>query len=389
MANITTVTARNRLAVADDPHWHRVSTGCYIGYRKRSTSTNGTWWLRVTDPATGKYVKKSLGGYDGIPDHQRFDEAMKAAHEWMTHAEKGGVVKPKTVADACAHYVEKFSEGKEANAIKELEQRLKRIVLNDAKLPALELTKLTPAIIGSWRTRLGKIGYMGYGDRNGGKRSDSTINRDMSVFRAVLNLAFKDGWITTDFAWRGKLTPIKGAGTARALYLSREKRDAFCAGAEPDIALFLRALSGLPLRPGALAHLKVKDFNPQLGVLTVGKDKAGRDRNIKLPPLTAAIFAEACGDKPPTERIFLRADGAEWCKDKWKYPIKAAAAAAGLPETATAYTLRHSVITDLVVGGLDLLTVAKLSGTSVAMIEKFYGHLQADAAANALHALTA
>ena len=45
----------------------------------------------------------------------------------------------------------------------------------------------------------------------------------------------------------------------------------------------------------------------------------------------------------------------------------------------------HGVrITDLVVNGLDLLTVAQISGTSVAMIEKHYGHLQADRAAAAL-----
>ena len=52
-----------------------------------------------------------------------------------------------------------------------------------------------------------------------------------------------------------------------------------------------------------------------------------------------------------------------------------------------AYTLRHSTITDLVQGGLDLLTVAQVSGTSVAMIEKHYGHLQRDRAAAALAGL--
>ena len=67
--------------------------------------------------------------------------------------------------------------------------------------------------------------------------------------------------------------------------------------------------------------------------------------------------------------------------------MKEAAQAAGLPEGSTAYTLRHSVITDLVVAGLDLLTVAQLSGTSVAMIEKHYGHLRAEHARQALATL--
>ena len=52
------------------------------------------------------------------------------------------------------------------------------------------------------------------------------------------------------------------------------------------------------------------------------------------------------------------------------------------------YTLRHSVITDLVAAGLPLLTVAQISGTSAEMIEKHYGHLVRQAAVEALATLT-
>ncbi len=80
-------------------------------------------------------------------------------------------------------------------------------------------------------------------------------------------------------------------------------------------------------------------------------------------------------------------DGKRWDKDAWKGPVKAAAAAAGLPAATTIYVLRHSTITDLVVGGLDLLTVAQISGTSLRMIEQHYGHLRGDVAAAALAGL--
>jgi site-specific recombinase XerD len=62
--------------------------------------------------------------------------------------------------------------------------------------------------------------------------------------------------------------------------------------------------------------------------------------------------------------------------------------AGGLPPDTTAYSLRHSVISDLVHGGLDLLNVAQISGTSVVMIERHYGHLRGDIAASALARLT-
>jgi hypothetical protein len=62
---------------------------------------------------------------------------------------------------------------------------------------------------------------------------------------------------------------------------------------------------------------------------------------------------------------------------------------AELPATATAYALLHSTITDLIaLHKLDTLTVAQLSGTSLLMIEKHYGHLLREHAAKALASLT-
>jgi hypothetical protein len=98
--------------------------------------------------------------------------------------------------------------------------------------------------------------------------------------------------------------------------------------------------------------------------------------------------AQAGADRRPNAPLLPRADGQAWTKDLWKNSLKEAARSAGLPVGTTAYTLRHSVITDLVHDGLDLLTVAQLSGTSVAMIEKHYGHLRSDVAAGALARLS-
>ena len=99
---------------------------------------------------------------------------------------------------------------------------------------------------------------------------------------------------------------------------------------------------------------------------------------------TAEFFAAQADRKQADDPLLTRAGGNAWNKDAWKGPVKTAVANAHLPVATTAYTIRHSVITDLVTSGLDLLTVAQLSGTSVAMIERHYGHLRADYAAAAL-----
>ena len=102
----------------------------------------------------------------------------------------------------------------------------------------------------------------------------------MTCFRAALNLAYLDGLLTTDFAWRSKLRPIQNADQRRELYLDRAQR---LKKAPDDLAAFLRGLCQLPLRPGALAKLQTGDFDRRLKVLKVGQDKSGKDRRIKLP----------------------------------------------------------------------------------------------------------
>jgi site-specific recombinase XerD len=47
----------------------------------------------------------------------------------------------------------------------------------------------------------------------------------------------------------------------------------------------------------------------------------------------------------------------------------------GLSKLSVFYSLRHSLITELAHEGIDLLTIAQISGTSYKMIEKHYGHL--------------
>ena len=206
----------------------------------------------------------------------------------------------------------------------------------------------------------------------------------MTCFRASLNLAYLDGLLTTDFAWRSKLRPIKNADQRRELYLGRAQRFKFIEKAPADLGTFLRGLCHLPLRPGALAKLKAGEFDRRFKVLKIGEDKSGKDRRIKLPDATAEFFEMASRDKLPTAPLLSRADDKAWNKDAWKWPVKAAVGAAKLPDGTAAYTVRHSVISDLVHDGLDLLTVAQVSGTSVAMIERHDGHLRSNVAARAL-----
>lgn len=411
--SIDTVKARGNLKPRREPYWHRIRKGCFVGFRLMSKTSSGTWLARAWDEADGRDVFHPLGDFSDQPDHKRFDSAVLEAGKWFEHVRRGGSTAVVTLRAACERHIEhlrhekpkatltpyavarrarKGPQGTQVQgtwvvpAAEDAEGRFKRYVYTDAKLSATPLIKLTPAMFDEWRKRLQAQPTRSGGNR-GAARSASTMNRDIACLRAALNRALLDGLVTTDFAWRRSLRPNKDADRRRDGYLDKQQRRKFIEMAPPDLAQFLRGLSMLPLRPGALAALTVADFDKRLGVLRIGTDKAGGDRRIKLPKPTADFVEAATGDKLPAAPIFARADGRAWDKDGWKWPVKAAATAAKLPEGTTAYTLRHSTITDLVHDGLDLLTVAQISGTSVKMIEQHYGHLRSNVAAAALERL--
>jgi integrase len=383
---IDTVTARDNLKARHAPYWQKIRSECHLGYRKMTASSMGTWIARYRDE-DGKYQLNSLGSLDTLPGHRRFDGAVALAAQWFEHRTVGGSAIALTVRQACERYVKKQrSEGKEAGA-KDLEGRFKRLIYPDLKLSATLVTKLTQGMIGDWREKLSTAPALLQDKKKTGinTKAASSINREMAALRAALNLAVRDGHCNSDGAWKYKLTPIKNATGRRDCYLEPDQRRALIANAPADLGALLMALSLVPFRPGAMALLSAGSFDKRLGVLTVGKDKAGADRKINLPPATAAFFAEQAKDKLPGAPLLARADGQFWNKDAWKYPFKDAAKAAGLPAEAVAYSLRHSAITDLIaLHKLDTMTVAVLSGTSLAMIEKHYGHLLRDHASNAL-----
>lgn len=391
MTNIGTVKAREDLKDQHEPHWLKISTGCYLGFRKLTATTAGTWIARHRDADSGKTTKRSLGSLDHLPPSQRFDAARLEADAWFRHLGMGGSSKAMTVKSACEQYVDHVRDRRGDVPADDIAGRFTRWIYGTA-LARVELPKLTRPRLESWRKSLASTPAKV--SRDGRKvpltrpRSPSSVNRDMTALRAALNHAYDGGAVVTDLAWRVALRPIKNADGRRDAYLDRDQRRALIDNAAADLAHFLRGLSLLPLRPGALAALTVANFDKRLGVLTVGKDKAGRDRRIKLPASTAAFFAAQAKGKTPAAPLLARADGVAWNKDSWKGPIKEAAAAADLPTATTAYALRHSTITDLVTGGLDLMTVATLSGTSVAMVERHYAHLRSDRAAAALETLT-
>lgn len=381
--DLSRVGERSRLKVQREPHWQRLRAGCFIGFRASKRGGRGTWIARIYDEDAKKYQLKSLGDFGKLPGNEIFAVAKREVEVLADLVESGGEPSTdiETVADACKQYAQTRPES---------EHRFRRYVYDDP-IAKVKLNKLRRRHVKEWRERLearpALISRRNEGESIQRKRAPSTVNRDMTALRAALAKVLSPGMPDSEAAWQEPLRSIRNADGRRTLYLARDQRRRLLEKIDPEAKPFAHALCLLPLRPGALAALTVADFDTRTAELTVGKDKAGNARRIQLPIEAAKLLTEQAKDKLPNAPLFMRSNGKAWDKNSWKLPIRAAVLAAELPVGATAYTLRHSVLTDLVGAGLPLLTIAQISGTSAQMIERHYGHLISDAAVKALEGL--
>ena len=185
------------------------------------------------------------------------------------------------------------------------------------------------------------------------------------------------------------VTKFEDVGRRRELFLSRDQRKALLDACGGGLKELVEALLLTAIRPGELAATNVNDFDKKHGVLHIRKSKT-KVRVIPLSTAAVKFFTGLTRERIGAHPLVPDAFGTRWSKDSWKKPFKTACEAAGLPSSAVLYSLRHATISELLIGGMDMHTVAKIAGTSTDMIDEHYGHLciertraQLDAAARA------
>jgi integrase len=343
----------------------------------------GTWLARFYDGERDIYPEGGIGDFSTLPASEQFDAAKRAAEAWFQQLDAGVSPTSTTVAQSCAAYAEwkrspknsPKSKDPEATA-KAITARFKLLVYSDP-IAKLKLSELKEKHLAAWVTRVLALG-----------NSHASYNRDATMLRKALNLARSRREVASDIEWREALKPFPVKGRGRKLYLTIEERRRLLENASDESRPFLETLCLLPLRAGDPAKLRVEDLDVHHRMLRVPEGKGAEAREIPLPDEAFAHFKKCAKDKLPGAWLVSRANGGPWEKGAWADEVKIAAAGAKLPRSVVATHLRHAVLTDLVKGGLDLMHVAKLAGTSIKMIQENYGHLQNEHARAALKKLT-
>ena len=384
MAKITNKTEREKLAVRREPYWLPLDKGRAVGFRRMGRDT---WVARFRTP-DNKQKYQALG--DEVDDYPK---ALKAAEVWFARMTSGARRSPTrgTVADALNAYIADLRKHGRESAADEGEARFK-LTIGDAQLASQRLDRVTRDDFDAWRESL----------RDG--RQNRSVNRQVRGVAAALNYATKklghvgnrDAWTLTALS-----DDVEESGEA-AIFLNAAQRERLIGKAPPALRAYLRGLEHTGARPSELALATVADFDKVNGCLTLrhrkGRPARLKPRGVTLSESAIAFFTAQARSKLPGAPLISTADGKHWRRHPWSIGIRAAITAANekakpaqrIPLGASAYSFRHARISELLqLYGVDPLTVAAQTGTSLAMMEKYYFKFVPKALQDKLNAMVA
>lgn len=391
------------------PYWHPVRTNRFVGWRWMTEGTTGNWVAKMQEGR--KEVFQPLGTLAQVEDKDRFKVALEAAQAWFKSCEdaaEGDTIVPSkmTLRQVTEVYVKeqakKLPHGPEAAL--SADRRLGLLVVAYADADGKQwidrpVGKISAKEFQAWIDWMRALPVQ-KGANLGKARTVSTMNRDVTMLRAALNLSKKLHKITGH--WKEvlvcdhKAEKRQGGGrrTKDVVLKPDERRRLIEAAQEvrPDIVPLLKASAMVPIRPGAYASALVEDYHADDHTLHIRRDKSGAGRDVTLgdDKATRDLYRDLTKRKTPKAHLFTDGAGKAWNASSWGKAVKEAARHAGLPSALTIYWLRHSRITDLIQKGkVKPMAIAKIAGTSLAMIEGTYHHLLADEAREALSSVAA
>ena len=353
---------RERLPIRREPYWQRLAPGSFLGFRRGPE----TWLARYR----GREKKQN---YRSLGEALDYDEARRAAEAWFAQMSGSPVraVQRGTVRSALEAYLAYLrQQGRVGTAI-EVESRFKAVVWPNA-IAAARLDDLRLDDFSAWRESLRK------------GRQNRSVNRHVRAVIAGLNKAYRLGHIGNPAAWRIEpLADDTDDSGDTAVMLTPEQRRALIGAVEPSLAEFLRALELTGARPGELAGATAGDFDGTCLRLShrKGRPPKLRTRYVTLSNDGVRFFKSQVKRKLPGAPLLSESGERPWRRHRWARAVAAAIAeynqkARGksrIPPEASAYSFRHSRISELLqVYGIDPLTVAQQTGTSLAMIERAY-----------------
>ncbi|MEI9401151.1 tyrosine-type recombinase/integrase [Mesorhizobium argentiipisi] len=323
-------------------------------------------------------------------------DKARDVHKAMS-GEAGKVAGAYTVKEALEDYLQ-WMEGNRKSS-KDARYRAEALIL--PQIGDIDVSKLTAKQIRKWhsdvaktaprlRTKAGKEQRFKAIDDDDNPESirqrRATANRVLTILRAALNYAWREGKAASDREWR-RVEPFEDVESARIHYLTIAEAQRLVNASSGAFRDLVQAALQTGARYSELARLRVEDFNSDVGTLTIRASKSGKGRHIVLTDEGQELFDQLKTGKARIDLLLTTEPGGVWEKSHQFRPMKEACKNAKIVPAIGFHGLRHTWASLSVMNGMPLMVVAKNLGHSdTRMVEKHYGHLSPSYVADAVRA---
>jgi len=370
---------RSKLKQRDEPYWRSIAEGLHIGYRKGARG--GAWRVRLF--VNGKYVKRALGAADDVLDANgvevlNWSQAQEAAQQFEkdSNANDGRVRGPLTVAHATERYLEWFHAHHKPQGYATANSYIRAHIL--PSFADREISSITSDEIEKWLHRLATKPALLRTAKDAKKQAHrekphtedqkrarkSTANRVLTVFKAILNKAFRDDLVENDAAWR-RVKPFSGTDDGEIRYLKPAECTRLVNACPPNLRALVRGALYTGARYGELARLRVSDVNIEEARIYISPAaKSGKGRHVPLSPEGVKLFADLVPQRSGADLVFLKENGTGWGHNHHMRAFVEANKHANITPPARFHDLRHSYAT----------MVANIPGNTLDVLAEILGH---------------
>ena len=300
-----------------------------------------------------------------------------------------------TVADACADYLGWYRDHRKA--LERAEYTIQRYILPilgnyqiGGGPPTDSHRPLTRTLVRKWhqdcaatpaqlRSKPGKPRFRPLETDEDRRKRQATANRSLTVLKAALNFAVKEGIVPKATADLWTVSPFRGVDAPKIRFLERDEllrllrtlRDR-----DPDLALLAEAVAHTGCAFGELRSLQVDDYLPGSQAIMIRDGKTGsRKRGIFLSDEGAAFFDRQTAARPASAPMLLRRNR-RWHKAEPNRPLRQACLEAQIHPPIGIHILRHTYASLYLMAGGDLPALSKQLGhADTRMTLRHYAHL--------------
>jgi integrase len=399
-------TARSRLKARGKPYYRVIEEGLHLGYRKargrRGKPAGAGKWVARHYIGTQAYTVETMGAADDYSDADGvaildYWQAQEKARERMVRRahSAAGKTGPLTVKDAIEQYIEWLENNRKSS----YDARRRAEAFIYPKLGDVEADSLTTDMLRKWHAGLAKVAprlrtkpgkaqkhRIFNGDAESVRQRRSSANRLLTILRAGLNRAWREGKVSSDTAWR-RVEPFENVDGARVRYLTVAEAKRLVNASDSEFRPLVQAALQTGARYGELAGLQVDDFNVDAGTLAIRQSKSGKPRHVVLTDEGAVLFKQLSAGRSGHEPMLRRRNGEPFGKSHQSRPMIEACDRAKIRPRISFHVLRHTWASLAVMNGVPLLVVAKnLGHADTRMVERHYGHLAPSYIADAIRA---